>query len=254
MKTWLISRENRLSPRLHWANEHVGDTFHIYSRIFSNCCNVVQRCSPEDLASKLNQPRLPSLLRRFIYNQLHPELSSDTLSDEELPMLLGQLSIYSCAHAVYYAPSDFSGTGGMHREVIRCNTSWRGKYARHDTVLIQNGPEDGVRGMIVGRVLALCKVPHGTTTYPCAFVEWFVRTSDEPDPVTGLWIVKPKLNGRRRDVGFVHLDCIVCACQLIGVYGTEPLPVNSQHHWTHTIFRRFYINRWTDFHSHECIQ
>jgi hypothetical protein len=217
-------------------------------------CYLVRHMYPEDLATELKQPRLPHALRLFIHDQTNSGTPSDSVPEEQLPVLTGRISTYSCAHATYYAPSDFSGTGGMHREVIRCNPSWLGKHPRYDTVLVQNGDEEGMRGMIVGRVLQLCKFTHDGVTYPCAFVEWFVRTSDEPDPVTGLWIVKPQLNGRRRDVGFVHLDCVVRGCQLIGVYGNDFLPINFCHSWTHTLFRRFYVNRWTDYHSHECIQ
>jgi hypothetical protein len=205
--------------------------------------------------TEIGQPRLGLLLRRFLHDQLHPEgPSSEALADEDLPSFWGRINVYKRAHATYYAPGDFSGTGGMHREIIRATPSWRHGYPRYDTVLIQNTDDDGMRGMVVGRVRVFLSFTHDGEKYPCALVEWFVHTADEPDPVTGMWIIKPKKSGRRRDVGVVHLDCIVRGCQLIGVYGDRDLPSDFHYSYTHDLFRRFYVNRWVDYHAHEVIQ
>jgi hypothetical protein len=111
-----------------------------------------------------------------------------------------------------------------------------------------------MRGMIVGQVLFFASVCHKCQLHPCAFVEWFLHSGDEPDPVTGMWIVQPKKERNCCEVGFVHLDCIVCRCQLIGVYGDQCLAEDFQYTWTLDLFCQFYVNRWVDYHGHEVIQ
>jgi hypothetical protein len=207
------------------------------------------------LQLETGQPRLGLLLRRFLYDQLHPNgPPGETVPEEDLPAFWDRINVHKCAHATYYAPGDFSGTGGMHREIIRATPSWRGGEPRYDTVLIQNGPDEGMRGMVVGRVLFFASFKHLQKSYPCAFVEWFEHTAYEPDSVTGMWIVKPKKNGSHRDVGFVHLDCVVRACQLIAVYGGDEIAHDFHFSWTLDVFRRFYVNRWVDYHAHEIVQ
>jgi hypothetical protein len=150
------------------------------------------------------------------------------------PALRGCVTVYHHARAVFYAPSDPCGTGGMHGETIRSNPAWRGEYARYNTVLVKHGDDtDGMLGMLIVRVKLLCSFKYGVARYPCAFVEWFVHSSDQPNPVTGMWIVEPYMNGGSRARGLVHLDAVVQGCQLIGVYGDKLLPVDSDFTYIH---------------------
>jgi hypothetical protein len=58
-----------------------------------------------------------------------------------------QMKVYHSATAVYHAPSDLSGIGGMHREHIRATPSWLRREPRHDCVFVEKDPgEDGFRG------------------------------------------------------------------------------------------------------------
>jgi hypothetical protein len=143
----------------------------------------------------------------------------------------------------------------MHRETIRSSPAWRGGHPRYDTVLIKHGQDtDGMLGLMVGRVKLLCAFTHNNVRYPCALVDWFVHTSDEPDPVTGMWILEPHMVGTERGVGLVHLDHIIRGCQLIGVYGHDLLPSDFDFTYTLDAFRQFYINPWIDYHSHEYLR
>lgn len=142
----------------------------------------------------------------------------------------------------------------MHREVIRSNPAWYGEYDRRDTVLVNNGTDDTrMGGMVVARVLHFLAFSVDDIRYPCALVEWFLPTGGAPDPVTGMWIVKPEKVRGKRTVGLVHLDCIVRACHLIGIYGKSRIPHDFHFSYSLDAFQAFYVNRYADYHAHECI-
>jgi hypothetical protein len=142
----------------------------------------------------------------------------------------------------------------MHCEMIRSNPAWQGTYAWHNTVLVKHGDDaDGMCGMLVRRVKIFCSFKYGTVRYLCTLVKWFVHSSNQPDPVTGMWIVEPYMNSCDRACGLVHLDAVIRGCQLIGVYGDEFLPVDFDFTYSLDSFRQFYVNRWVDYHSHEYI-
>ncbi|KAI0358655.1 hypothetical protein OH77DRAFT_1203821 [Trametes cingulata] len=202
-------------------------------------------------------PQLHESIRRFMYDQLNPELDgADAVPLHECPDVPHhiRLGIYHSATAVFYAPSEVSGPGGMHRELIRSNPSWYGQYPRYDTVLVNIDPtRPGMRGMLVARVRLFFSFAYDNQKYPCAFVEWFVPQDDEPDPVTGMWTVVPEMVGDERVTGVIHLDSIVRACHLMPGFGTTPMPYNF--HFSHTLdaFRAYYVNRYADYHTYETI-
>ena len=49
--------------------------------------------------------------------------------------------------------------------------------------------------------------------YEAAPVEWFA-TDDGPDPVTGMWIVRPEMDGNTRVTSIVPLSSIARACHI----------------------------------------
>jgi hypothetical protein len=209
------------------------------------------------LATKINQPTLPELIRRFLFDQL---VDDDTLSADiplsGCPLFQGRISVFYSATSYFYAPNEQSGMGGMHRQVIRSNPRWRKSYCRYDTVLIQVGNEDEVlSGMQVGRILALLQFQHRDVTYPCAFVEWFVPDGDAPDDATKMWIIKGEETlDMRRNVGLVHIDTIVRPVHLIAVYGNMRIPVNFHFSYSLDVFDRFYLNHYSDYNVHELIK
>ncbi|KDQ56151.1 hypothetical protein JAAARDRAFT_195354 [Jaapia argillacea MUCL 33604] len=148
------------------------------------------------------------------------ELAAADLPLDECPEIRGRISVYHCASATFYAPSERSGPNGMHREIIRANPTWRKKHPRYDTILIKMDPNfDDMRGMLVGRVLRFLSFVHEKVRYPCALIEWFLKEGEESDSLTGMWVVKPEVISGHRTVGIVHLDSVVRACHLIGVSG-----------------------------------
>lgn len=207
------------------------------------------------MAKHINQPRLVELVQRFLYDQENPDsdISSADVPLNHCPHFSGRVFVYHSATARFYAPSDLCGAGGMYRERIRSNPSWRGEYARHDTVFIETDPDlPGMQGMNIGRVLLFFSFTYNDAEYPCALIHWLVPDGTEADSDTGLWVVKPEYEGNgHRTLAVVHLDSVARAAHLIGVYGTQFLP--SDLHFSHSldVFRAYFVNRYADHHMHE---
>lgn len=189
------------------------------------------------------------LIRRFLFSQLHP--GSDVVEDD-LPVFRGEVSIYSSAIAVYHAPSDLCGVNGMHREWIRAVSSWRRGPARYDCVFV-NADEtaEGMRGLSIARVRLFFSVHFGCVTYPCALVHWFSPVGDHPDADTGMWIVKPDQSQRKPVRQVIHLNSIVRAAHLIGVYGQYRVPRALRFEHSLDAFQSFYVNKYIDHHAFE---
>ncbi|KZV59530.1 hypothetical protein PENSPDRAFT_595273 [Peniophora sp. CONT] len=211
--------------------------------------------SAQRVARKLKQPDLPSMIRMFLQDQLYPDpdLAAADIGVDACPMFTGNVQVYPSAQAYYYAPSDKSGTHSMHVETIRSVKSWYGSSERRDTVLVQNGDEaDAMGGMLVARVLAFLAFTHNDIRYPCALVQWYRPVGDEPDPVTGMWIVKPIADAQgRRDTDLIHLDCVIRSCLLQGVTNSTFLPRTFHFSRTHVGFKAFYVTKFADYHTHE---
>ncbi|KAH9946447.1 hypothetical protein B0H21DRAFT_779117 [Amylocystis lapponica] len=211
---------------------------------------------PPALADELHQPSLPELVRRFLHDQLYPNdvLAAINIPLKECPEFSGRIGVHNSASATFYAPSELSGPGGMHRELIRSNPTWYGQHARFDTILVQNGPDNGnMRNMLVGRVLRFLSFVYDNVRYPCALVEWLLVEGEHPDRLTGMWVVRPEMVHGKRTVGLVHLDCVVRACHLIGVYNRTYLPSDFHFSYSLDAFSAFYVNKYVDYHSHETI-
>ncbi|OBZ66097.1 High-affinity hexose transporter HXT6 [Grifola frondosa] len=149
----------------------------------------------EPLGIEIGQPRLPELIRRFLYDQYNPtsDLPGLEVPLDECPRFKEKVSVFYSAAATYYAPSDPSGTGGMHREHIRATPLWWGTAPRFDCIFVNRDADiDGFLGLGVARVLLFFSFTFNDIRYPCALVHWFKRISDEPDEDTGMYIVKPE--------------------------------------------------------------
>ena len=77
-------------------------------------------------------------------------------------------------------------------------------------------------------------------------MQWFSRIGDEADEDTGMWIIKPDPT-----LAVVHLDTILHAAHLIGVYGTQLMPKSLSHSQSLDIFRAYYVNRYIDHQGFE---
>lgn len=169
----------------------------------------------------------------------------------------GKIHVFHSAITRFYAPSDLCGPCGMYRQRIRCNPSWYG-HPRHDTVfVVQDEDLPGMRGMLIARIHLLFsftdyETDEGGELIQCALVSWFLPASDERDPDTGMWIVKPEGPRRRRPVQVIPLKSIARGAHLLPKYGVGMLP----DYITHMInaldaFHSYFVNPYIDHHCHE---
>lgn len=209
------------------------------------------------LANHLHQPKLSEHIRRYLYDQLHPnaEVYGMDVPLDACPDISPNLRIkvFHSAVLTYHAPSDLSGIGGMHRERIRASPSWQCGPGRFDCVYIDKDPElDGFRGLHVARVNLFFSFKFDGVTYPCALVQWFSTYGNSPCEDTGLWMVEADRDARgRRIVSVIHTDSILCGAHLIGVAGSSFLPWTFSHTDSLHSFKLFYVNKYADHHSHE---
>ena len=212
-------------------------------------------CSCEHLAAHYGFPELVECIQHFLYDQLNPdaETPGDQANLRDCPVFNGNIKVFNSASATYYAPSDHSGEGGMHRDIIRCTPQWRGGAARYDCVLVDGGGSENepLGGLLVARVLLFFSFKHQGHSYSCALVEWFLPIGNEPDGLTGMWIVVPEVNAARQQVrAVISVKMILRGVHLIGVYGKEYLPVTFHFSESLDAFNAYYVNKYIDHHSY----
>ncbi|KAF5373817.1 hypothetical protein D9758_000810 [Tetrapyrgos nigripes] len=215
----------------------------------------------DDLADYLQQPQLWTLLRQFLYNQLHPDAPVGQMGRDipidQCPNLDHRhcVFLHHSAHASFFAPSDASGLGGMRHELIRAVKSWRNGPARYDCVFMEGDDEGevGFEGLLVGRVFAFLRFKHQGVDYPCALIHWFSTVGNAPCDETGMWMVQPDLDRQDNPVmEVVHIDCLYRGAHLIGITGDERVPVHDfGPHNSLDKYMAFYVNKYVDYHAHE---
>lgn len=212
----------------------------------------------EALSTYVQQPQLPELLRRFLYDQIHPAspIWSTDISLDDCPRFYGHISVFHSAIARFYAPSDICGAGGMYQERIRSTPVWHGESARRDTVFVETDKElPGMRGLTIGRVFLFFSFTFQDTYYPCALVHWYSLVGSEPDEDTGLWVVQPEFEAartrRRRSLAVIHLECIARGALLSGVCGSSFIPEGLDFRDSLDLFQAYFVNCYADHHVHE---
>jgi hypothetical protein len=207
------------------------------------------------LAIELEIPQLPTLLRQFLFEQLHPDDPRDLsdIPEFQFPFYEGQISIFNSASSRFYAPSDISGIGGMRTEYIRACPLWRNEAPRYDCVFVNTNPElEGMQGFDVARVLCFFSFTVRGTTFPCTVIRWFDTVGDSADEDTGLWVVRPGFNPNRSpNISIIHVDSIYRAAHLIPVYGARFISRDLKFHHSYDSFRFYYVNKYADHHAFE---
>ncbi|KAI0350129.1 hypothetical protein OH77DRAFT_1573834 [Trametes cingulata] len=214
--------------------------------------------SLSDMALRIAQPNLGTLLNAYLQREIYPGVQvGPGFPVEELPHVSSRMKIgrFFSASAVFFAPSELCGPGGMHREIIRSNPSWLSKAPRYDTVLVRVDPgAQGVRtGMRVARVRAFLSFTFEDDLHCCALVHWFSFNDVVPDAITGMWVVKPENMDDVHSTSIISISSIVRACHLMPVFGRTSLPVDFKFSDTLDAFNAYYINSYADYHSHETI-
>lgn len=198
------------------------------------------------------------MIRRFLYDQLYPnsKIPSSQLEITAYPNFNGNISIFYSATATFLAPSDVSGINGMHREFIRATPSWRREGPRYDCIFINSEPEfEGMQGLDIARVLVFLSFADDDSSeeYQCALIHWFSRVGTGPDENTGLWVVEPEYDDDGNPhLDIIHIDCIYRAAHLLPVYRTNQFISRSlTMHNTLDTFKKFYVNKFIDYHAFE---
>ncbi|KAK6981749.1 hypothetical protein R3P38DRAFT_2578132 [Favolaschia claudopus] len=212
--------------------------------------------SPQAVGDLVKIPMLPTLIRRYLYAQDHadqPDLDLSSIPLDDCPDAPRKIKCFPSAVATYYAPSDHSGLHGAIRERIRAVRSWRGKEPRYDCVYVEADPEQpGFRGLLAARVLLFISFKHRGISHECAVVTWFSTIGNEPCQDTGMWMVEPDLDARKkRVVDLVNIDSILRGAHLIPIFGEGFLPRRFKYSQSLDSFKAYYINKYADHHSHE---
>ena len=220
---------------------------------------IAQRRSAHALAVELGQPDFVLLIRQFLHGQLHPDSEAQSLiSDDSTPNILPdfrgseKISVHNSATATFYSPSDLSGIGGMRRECIQAAQSWHKGPPRYDCIFaVTDDTAKGMRSLDVARVRLFFSFTYADTYYPCALVHWFSRVGDGPDEDTGLWMVKLDRDMADGSVhaAVIHLEAVLRAAHLIGVYGDDILPKDLSFTDSLDAFLLFYVNKFIDNHA-----
>lgn len=217
-------------------------------------------------------------LNQFAYNKEHPDSPINSDAEENIqarvPELLTRISVFHSATAIFFAPSDISGVGGMRKEVIRATPLWRGGSPRYDCVyVVTDGEMEGFRGLSVARVKLFFSFKLMDRSNECALVHWFKTVGEAPDKDTGMWVVEPDyididvVPNRRNRAGappqapiqenrkpllsIISVDTILRAAHLVPVYGEGFIPVGTQYSDSLDKFDQFFVNKYIDHHSYE---
>ncbi|KAI1786556.1 hypothetical protein LXA43DRAFT_975709 [Ganoderma leucocontextum] len=189
-------------------------------------------------------------IRRFLFHQLHPDSpeSGETLPLDSCPPLDSEsIYVHNFAEAVFYAPSDPSGVGGMRREFIRATPDWRKGGARYDCVFVnQDSSRKGLLGMDVAQVKLLFTLCYRQRRYQCALVHWYQREKDTPDG--------PRTRYRIPVCSVIDLATIFRAAHLIPVYNTnDRVPDTANHTMSLSDYDKFYVNKYVDHHAFDLL-
>ncbi|KAG2104001.1 uncharacterized protein F5147DRAFT_746603 [Suillus discolor] len=208
-----------------------------------------------ELADELDIPHLSDLLRRFLFQQTHPDDPRDP-SDiplAECPLYLSKIAVFNSASSRFYAPSNLSGIGGMRTEHIHSCPSWRGGHSRNDCVFVNTDSSlPGMQGLEVARVRAFFSFQYRGEVYPCIVVHWFDKIGDAADEDTGMWMVHPGEGANNTaEYAIIHIDAIYHAAHLIPVYSTEFLPPELKFYHSYDAFCAYYVNKYADHHAFE---
>ncbi|KIK13237.1 hypothetical protein PISMIDRAFT_119195, partial [Pisolithus microcarpus 441] len=206
------------------------------------------------LAIELGIPMLSTLIGQFLYEQLQCESISPSAGAPRLPVFASALKVFHSATATFVSPSDPSGIGGMRREKICAIPVWHHGPAQYDTIFMSTDDTfNGMLSMEVARMLCFFSFVYTNGySYSCALIHWFDRIADEPDDLTGMWMVRPSfMADGSKNLSVIHVDSIVCSAHLLPIFRREQVPQSVDFHNSLDIYHRFYVNRFADYHAFE---
>ena len=208
------------------------------------------------LGKHIQQENLEELVWVFLYYQQNPDHPrTPPISVCPSAKSVEDISVFHSAKAVFCAPSNPSGTGGLYHKTIWCTPRWKTSHItapRRDCVILHTRSDaEGIRGLDVVRVHLFFSFVLRGEEFECALVQEFCKSFTDPDPDNGLWVFEPDYNNNRyRVMSVVHLDSIVRAAHLLPVF-KDDTPIPGELNFTHTLdaFKAFYLNKYIDYHA-----
>ena len=85
----------------------------------------------------------------------------------------------------------------------------------------------------------------------CALVCWFLPASNQQDPNTGMWTVKPEGTQGHQPVQVIPLKSIARGAHLLPKYGIGLLPDNITYLNALDNFKEYFVNPYIDHHCHD---
>ncbi|KAF8799559.1 hypothetical protein BYT27DRAFT_7217678 [Phlegmacium glaucopus] len=132
-----------------------------------------------NLAEFIHQPKFPLALHQFLFILNHRD-QQPPVKLEDLPSFNGEIKVYHSATAIYYAPSNLCGAGGLCCEHICSTPSFHGHERRDTMFVVLDESKHGMEGMEIGRVLLFFSFRYRQQNMLCALINWFVH-DEEPD-------------------------------------------------------------------------
>lgn len=226
-----------------------------------------RRVSVQEVGKNIKHTNLVNLISDLLrqHSESHTNTALPLLSADYLDFTESHpLTTYNSAVATFYAPSDYSGIGGMRKERIRAVSCWRGVHPRFDTVLLKpnsksesaSNDEPTINSFSVAQVRLFFSFEYHQVSYECTLVYDYQVVNPFPDEVTGMAIVK---RARRGSARIVPLNDILRAVHLIPVFselGTKRIPKKYKHELTlgdRQLFKLFYVNKFVDHHAFEIL-
>ncbi|KAJ7800645.1 hypothetical protein B0H14DRAFT_3092576 [Mycena olivaceomarginata] len=187
-----------------------------------------------DLAAHIQQPLLPELVRRFLYEQLNPDsnISLSAVPLDSCPRFDGRVRVFLSA-------------------VARFLCSERPLRGPVGFFVVTDPDLPGMHGMEIGRVFLFFSspIPTHTTHAPLSNGTRHSRQDDD----TSMWVVTYS-RGREKPPPDTCSTAPGLHCARgpsSSVYGSELLPDDFHFSYSLDSFRAFFVNRYTDHHTHE---
>ncbi|TCD67754.1 hypothetical protein EIP91_011996 [Steccherinum ochraceum] len=187
--------------------------------------------------------------------------------DAEELTTVTRVQVHHSMAATFFAPSDPCGGKGMRRELIRATPTWWGGTApRYDCVLVATGAKESICGYEVARLKLLFSFSHRGVRYPCALVRWYAKRDEQPDPITGMWILHPAYSQPPPSaspvdpdslppvISVIHIQQIYRAAHLLpGFVDDSPVPSDATFQNALDLFSEFYLNKFADIRMYETL-
>ena len=186
---------------------------------------------------------------------LRKQLPEGAIVDREVIAHEVPPNVYHSARATFHSPSDSTSRKGIKNETIRACPSWRNEGSRYDCVLVEtNANALGFLGLHVARVQLFFSFEYAGETFECALVHWFEKVANEPDELTGMWVVKKEFLDDDPDfphLSVIHVDSILRAAHLMPCFGNQAPAFDHNHRATLDTFDTFFVNKYIDIHAYE---